>query len=666
MSDDPAFDKIIDSFKEIYSDVPLDTKSSIMETIIREIVSGEIDNRLITNKYALISSLIKNVISERLLNPNQVLTYLIKHTENYIGLYLIGMVFREGCNPNIYVNYPPYGNIHILCFLSLRRTELIDSYFRYLCMILKAFGANINYPAFNLKKNDSSNLDINYIERVAGELGKEGEIIMSVDEFIREQGKLPDEEESDFVNSINFDMLLKYTISKGDSALFQTVAELAEFKDTFTDNKVASIRLFLAIATANSNAIANSITDKIIPNIDKDTVNAQTIPLYCSVSSGNMDLFKLLISKGSMIKYVSMTTIIANYKRFKNLELNVCKNYFWMLIDAINIGADIDIYQFDLFSSSADFKEIEELRKAYSTPKWKKLCSVVTEKPNEEIKQIAFELNLDFNQSREAICNKLKQISLLDKNQFLESAIRRQEDRISSELSTVLDFPKGSLPPKARCSLKSTVINNPYAYNDTRMAFYRDSEVDEVWCFTSDTFSNLISTKTNPYTGRPLPDKFLQTIKAQVNILKEMGLFNFNNTIKDTLKEYFERNKINNKKTDYAYNTVVKCLSLYGLSEERLNSLNEVTIGETILNDICDVKLRILEFLSPKHMVIIATRIIYSISKKIENPSEFYETISRAVLGNMEELTYENTPGESSLGDQDEQDEIDKYLALLN
>ena len=64
-------------------------------------------------------------------------------------------------------------------------------------------------------------------------------------------------------------------------------------------------------------------------------------------------------------------------------------------------------------------------------------------------------------------------------------------------------------------------------------------------------------------------------------------------------------------------------------------------------------------------MVIIATRIIYSISKKIENPSEFYETIARAVLGNMEELTYENAPGEASLGGQDEQDEIDKYLALL-
>lgn len=663
MSDDPIFDRLMENFKEIFTDVPLATKREILETIIRTVVKYPIETTELTNKFSFISNIIKLTIEEKLVNPNEILTYLVKHTENYVGLYYIGMVFRSGCNPNIYINLPPYGNIHILCLLALRKTDLIDPYFRYICMLLRSFGSNINYPAFNLKNNDTSSLDINYVERIAGELGKDDSVNISVAEFIRIQGKLPDEKESEFLNSINFDSLLNYSIAKGEETLFETITALEEFKEIFDneeESKLPLIRLFIDISTASSTSIANLINEKIIPTVDKFTVNAQKIPIYSAIISGDKDLFKLLISKGSMVKYVSMTSIIASYKKYKREELNIYKNYFSMILDSVNIGADIDIYQFDLLTSAAEFREIEAVRKAYDTPKWKKLCSVMEEKPNQEIKQIAFELNLDFNRSRESICSKLKQISLLDKNQFLESAIRRQEDRISTELSTILDFPKDKLPPKARCSLKSTVIKNPYAYNDTRMAFFRDPEEDEVWCFTSDTFSNLIQTKINPYTGRPLPDKFVETIKAQVNILKELGLFNFNNTIKDTLKEYFERSKINNKKTDYAYNTVIKCLSLYGLSEERFNTLSEITLGETILNEICDVKLKFLENLTPKHMVIITSRIIYSISKSLENPSEFYETIARSVLGNMEDLSYEEE------GEDEDEDELNKYLSLLD
>lgn len=662
MSDD-NYERIIDNFKEIFTDIPLDTRRSIMESNINKLVKDSIPETMLTNHYSLASNIIKLIIEEKLVDVNYILSMLIKHTKNEIGLFMIGMVFRLGANPNVYFPVSGYGNIHILCALSLRLGDLTDFYFRYIIQLLKVLGSNINYPAYNLKESDTSNLDVNYVEKVAEEVSDDQNLKMTVGEFVRSQGKLPDEDFTDFLDSIEDEKLLDFTIAYDNVELFQKVVELDYFKSIFnTDSQEAEIvSFFLNISTANALNIANEITDKIIPTINTATINTQRIPIYTAVISSDLNLFKLLARKGSSIKYVSITQLIANYKKYKRKNLKIYNNNFWMLLEAVNIGADIDIYQFDLFTSTADYDEIEEIKKAYDVPKWKKLCAVTKEdETRQEIKQIAFELNLDYNMKENEICNKIKQISLLDKNQFLESAIKRQEDRITVELSNINQFTGGGKPPVSRCSKKSTIIKNPYAYNDTRMAFYRDPDDNEIWCFTSDTFSNLIASKINPYTGKELPDKFIETLKAQINILVGLGLFNFNNSIKDTLKEYFNRSIINNKKTDYSYNTVVKCLSLYGLSEEKLNSLGENSLNETILNDICNVNLTFFDSLTPKHQVIITTRIIYSLSKNMKEPANFYETISRAVIGNLDEITYDQD-------DQDDQEEntLNNYMSML-
>lgn len=661
---DSDFERIIENFKDIYKDIPLSSKRDIITTTLRNLVNPQLPDFILTNQIPLAANILRLIIEEKIIGLNFILSILVTFTQNRIGLFLIGMAFRMGANPNVYYPYQGYGNLHLLCILSLRKGELTDYYFRYIVMLLRKFGSNINYPAINLKKFDTSDLDMQYVERVAKESPDAKDMNISVQDFIREQGKLPDEDYIDFLDTIDQQMLIDFTIAYGEVELFDRLAEQEFFKEIFgrgEESNNALLSLFYNLSTAHSTAIVNQITNKIIPNINEATINSQRIPIYTAVTSCDKDMFKLLAQKGSDIKYVSITQLIANYKRYKGLDLEIYKNNFHMLLDAINIGADIDIYQFDLFTSTADYQEIEALKKAYDTPKWKKLCAVVKDdEPRQDIKQIAFELNLDYNQSETQICNKLKQISLLDKNQFLESAIKRQEDRISTELADIDNFIPGSKVPKSRCSKKSTIIKNPYAYNDSRMAFYRDPEDGEIWCFTSDTFTNLIATKINPYTGKRLPDKFIETLKAQVNILKDLGVFNFNHSIKDTLKEFFERSTINNKKTDYAYNTVVKCLSLYGLSEERFNALDEVSLGETILNEICNVKLNFFDKLTPKHRVILTSRVIYSISKTLDNPAEFYQTITRAVVGNMDETIYEDE-------DQKEQENraLEDYLSLL-
>jgi hypothetical protein len=658
MAEDDDFERILDDFKEIFNEsITLKNKEEVLTNIINKIVSKNLYDKELTNYFALVSNIIKIIIEERILNVNHILSILIKYTTNYIGLLLIGMVFHMGANPNVYYNYNGQ-NLHILCILSIRRGNFTDPFYRYINNLLRMLGSDINYLAINIKDSDDRNLDVNYVEDVIKNNNDLNVYSgMTVSQYVREQGKLPDEDIEDFLNSISSNMLLHIITAVDNVELFDMFTKLDYFKEIFNDGEESInpvLKLFLNISTAGSLSIANEITDKIIPFINKTTINTQTIPIYASIIASDYKLFKLLAAKGASIKYVSITQIIANYKKFKNMGLSLYKNNFKMLLDSVNIGADIDLYQFEFFISSADYEEIEEIKKAYDVPKWKKLCAVVNKTPRQEIKQIAFELNIPYNQSEEQMCNKFKQISLLDKNQFLESAVNRQEDRINTDLAAVANYPYNK-NKRYRCSAKSMVINNPYAYNDTRMAFYLDPETDEVECFTADIFPSLIASRINDRTGKPLPDGFIENLKAQVAILTDMGLFNYNNTMKDTLKEYFDRSVINNKKSDYAYNSVIKILGLYGISEDRFNTLGAMTLSETILNEIAGVKLNFFEVLSPRNQVMLTARVIYSISKNLKTPSEFYDSIGRAVNGNTEDTTINNG----------EENAISEYMAML-
>ena len=636
-----------------FESVPLEVKKENVETIIKKLVSKHITgSEQITNIYAISANFLKMIMDEKQVNPNFILAALVKHTRNYIGLFLIGLAIRKGANPNVYFGQPGYGNIHVLCAASIRTTGGVnDPYFRYIINLLKLMGSNIDYPAYNVKDHDHEEIDVKYVEKIAKAHGDKTLGGLTVKEFIQEQGKVPNEDKNEFLNTISDNYLVHFMLATDNATLFNMFGKSSFVVDIVT-NPEHTLVLMFNISVAGAMNVANEITKKTVP-ASAQLIDAQSVPIYAAALAFDKELFSLMVKKGSAVKYVSINQLIAGYKKYKDERFKFYKNAFYMLLDAVNVGVEIDLYQYDLLSSAADFDELEEIKKAYEQPRWKKLCSIVspeeTGKPRQELKQIAFELNLDYNMSEEQICNKLKQISLINRDDYFSAVVERQEDRMAAELASSEDYLGAtSMPSKKqrpRCNPKSMVIRNPYAYGDGRMAFYRDPKDGEVWCFTSDTFSNLIHSKINPYTGDRLPDKFIETMRSQVTILREMGLFDFSHSIKDTLKEYFDRgNRPDNKKTDYAFNTASKCLSLYGVSEERLSSLKTITLEDTILRDISGVKLNFFNMLTPKHQLVTVMRIIYSISKQKDfEATEFYATIARSINGDFGTPQVENS-----------------------
>lgn len=649
----------IDFLKELNIAFKNESRDRIEETVDLVIklfleVNPFVQMESLSNIFSVFSNYIKLIVKNKNVNANFVLSSVIKHTDNFIGLYLIGMLIRNGANPNVYFPYPGYGNLHILAILSLRTQGASDPFFRFICNLLRIMGSDINYPAISYQSIEGD-LDINFVESVADETSGEQykRSTITVKEFILENGKYPDEDLQGFMNSISMEEKLNIIIASDKIDLLLNIID-SNFFQIIKENPVNTAIFFLNLSVAGAVNIARNLTKKEIPLIDS-LVNAQPIPLYAATASMDEELFSIYIQKGALIKYLTINHLITYYKLFKQEDIMLYRNNYYMLLEAVKIGADIDIFQMDLLASAADFDELDNIRVAFQTPKWKKLCSVIQKKPRQELKQMAFDLNLDYNMSEEKICNKLKQISLIDKMEYFESAVKRQEERISSEVASNEEYLGNEKLTKARCNPKTTVITNPYAYNDARMAFYKDPKDGEVWCFTSDTFTNLIASQINPYNGNPLPLKFVETIKAQVNILKELGVYNTNKNIKDALKEIYERSVINNVKTEYAFNTVVKCLSLFGVSEERFSTLKTITQEDTILRDICGVQIKHFELMTFRHRIMTTARVIYSLSKsKYDEPINIYEQIAQAIVG------YEDySPTENTIN-------YDEYLGMLD
>lgn len=161
---DSDFERIIENFKDIYKDIPLSSKRDIITTTLRNLVNPQLPDVILTNQIPLAANILRLIIEEKIIGLNFILSILVTFTQNRVGLFLIGMAFRMGANPNVYYPYQGYGNLHLLCILSLRKGELTDYYFRYIIMLLRKFGSNINYPAINLKKFDTSDLDMQYVE----------------------------------------------------------------------------------------------------------------------------------------------------------------------------------------------------------------------------------------------------------------------------------------------------------------------------------------------------------------------------------------------------------------------------------------------------------------------------------------------------------------------
>lgn len=473
-------------------------------------------------------------------------------------LFLLSYLIKNGLDVNYYI--PVYGivntKIHIAAFLATRMST--SKYSEYVYDLLKTAG--------------SSFLSIAY----TGSQNKNNETVQDV---IRERspGKL---------NIADQNFSLTELLGDGDFSIKWDIFKEILLDHKYTDNKT-DVLDFLSDVEINKRFVTRSIVNYLTSrafsiNCIRETSDRELIlnttgnmseSVYFAIISENLEYFKIIIDKGAECDYLCITELISRHNEASQKKDKILVKIFGDMIEhAISSGSEIDNHQIQFLSLHASIELIENIRSNYREPEWKKLCSRVSpgEKnqiPVKRLRQIAFDLNLDFSMSPSFICDKLGQISNMDRVQFAKDAIERQTERVERILMEAGKIREGDLIERRRCNTKSMIINNPYAYNDARMAFYKDDD-GELWCFTSDFFESMIESTKNPYTGKKLPTLFLETIKTQFNILKFLDLARPSDNINmgEAINKVFDNKKeINNDQSEDIYVRAINILRLLGL-----------------------------------------------------------------------------------------------------
>jgi len=490
---------------------------------------------------------LKFAVENRRLEPEEIIKNIEKNdAQRFEFMILLGYLLRNGMDPNYYFEGPYQISLHIVVFIN---TLIGNSpYRRYIFDLLQSSGSNFNLVAYRGSRMDSKTVDdvIKFIDLSGAEE-------IDLEPYIFITGYTPVKIEWKNIKNILLD---KQTDPRSTDNILEFIGN-QEQKDMFR-----LIILDMAISGDSRNCLNNS-TDACL---FRNKICGMEQSAYLSINNQNLDLFKIVLDKGTDVNYICMTELICRYN--KSTKDGILKKVYGEMISyAVKTGSHIDNNLLQLLSLEADVELIEKLRDDYYNPEWQKLCRKDTIKDgfaNKRLRQIAFDFDIDYGLTTKEICGKLEQINEMDRMTYFKSKVARQEQRIMKGVEETGKVPQNADLDRLRCNPKTLLVNNPYAYNDGRVHFYVDNN-GEVWCFTSDLFDTLLETGKNPYTGFDLPDTFIETIRSQVRILEFLDLKKPKDqkSIDDTMKEVFDtKNQINNLESERVYENLVNQFSI--------------------------------------------------------------------------------------------------------
>ena len=473
-------------------------------------------------------------------------------------ILLLGYLLRKGMDPNYYFDILGQGEkMHILYYISTNLPP--GNSLEYIIDMFKEAGASLLLPGFKGTNNSRTVKDLlgsNYTDRNYDDDNYNLNGIFGIPLLPspprtpappppRIQGPVLE------INWRNFKSILldKALIGNNDEGDILNFLEQVPLGERFI---IRSVVMYLCVYCDAENCLRKSRDDELFLN----SLGNMCQSTYMAINSQNLEIFKIIMDKGAECNYICMTELISRHNEASKNNDEILANVYGNMIEyAILTGSEIDEYQLKFLSLQASAELIENIKTNYEETEWNKSCNIIkngsgSKFASQKLRQMAFNLNINYDLAPEKICEKLSVIANMDRVMFLKESIIRQEERIRRELIDNGDVSGEEPLLRTKCNAKSRLINNPYAYNDARMASYFDQYDGELYCFTSDLFEGLINTRKNPYNAKPLPRVFIETIKAQLNILKFLGLSKprDNKKIGDSMKEIFdERKSIDNK-----------------------------------------------------------------------------------------------------------------------
>ena len=531
-------------------------------------------------------------LNQKKIDPQTTLIQSIANATRKEDLIAVGLALRYGASPNLYVNAPNIGDIHILGYAYLLLHKKDTVLLNAVVIMLMVMGADPNLPVFDSKGGIVRD-EFSLVEPLRGQ---------SVLQWLNHQG---------------FETIIPKIRNKNYQKIDK---EFLTLIGTYLDrNDLLKVDPKLDdVIAAHSMTIFNKNLSSI-KNIETG--------LKSSIAYLNIATFEQFIDQGAVLDYADTNNIILLMKEYQDQgdiisreQLNQMLNY------AVTRGLLLDIYQEQLLQFNPEI--YNKIITAYNVPYWRKICSVTGRPDGREVatsdrlKLLAYRLNLNPEESKDVICDQIRTIIQSDPTKLKRNVIDRNTIRIRATVAQINEFENGA-PPALVCSNQSVLTSDPYDHPDLDIAFYRDA--NDLWCFTSNNFTKIIEQKKNPYNLQNFPKYFLKEVQEKLDTISRYRSVNDLPTpISETIDSLTKPDIIANVYTDKSSKFFLEALTAHGLTEWNIDKLSPSDM-ETLLLDNFGVEVNLSE-LDKDHAKI--TFYVVSYQELLKRPSEnFFKQI---------------------------------------
>lgn len=504
---------------------------------------------------------------------------------------------NNGANPNVYINTLELGPAHILVAASSILPRDIFIVF-YLYMLMK--GSDVNLSCYDSNSNN----------------------IFSIKEYKKEKSHIVSESVHVWLTNNNFLNLpitatLAYKFVKDMEEINNNKLALSVFIDdnSFYEWKMNALEFMCSCRNPNWNKI----------RYQKEKEDLSSISLKIAVKSTFLELFVNMLNSGvrptyyDICYFISHMANIYNDKEFIEYLRPKCRDIISKLVEC---GIQFDMYQVNELGNTDPIFRIKIIED-YKLPLWKKTCSIRTDEyiPSELKENILFFGASEMSKS--SMCESFEEITSSNFELLIKNFKKKNHQMLTQKVSRLSDFINSN--HYEVCYNTETIIGEPMEYSDKSIAYYKDED-GKNWCFLSNSFENLLTTKINPVTRRTLPKDFILDVEFRIKFLNEFGIsLSEPKTISKIIKSLQTNQEISNIETDIIVSRITYLLETKNLGKDKIINMKvnelirrfqliDVSLEDyiEIMDDEKDKQFKDLSFLISNEMLyILVCRLLY-------------------------------------------------------
>lgn len=497
-------------------------------------------------------------LNRKKIDPNTTLVQGIANATKKQDLVPIALALRYGADPNLYVNAPNVGDIHILGYTYLALSKKDLALLNSVIIMLVAMGSDQNRLIFDVKGGVIRD-EYSLVEPIEGQ---------SVIEWLEDQG---------------YDTIIPQIKGQNYESVdpgFMTM--LATFMDR--------VDLVPEGNTPNLDEIVGAHSVEVF-KVHVETYNPEA-GLRVSRDYLNLTTYESFTDLGAMLNYGEINDLVLSVGKYKELGDYISMGQIReMLIYSISRGAVLDEFQMALIQET-DNRLYEMVKDAYEQPYWIKACATSKGLADDKLKLLSYRLNLYPEAPKNTLCCQIKMITQADPELVKISAVKRQETRIRSDVSYINQFDDGCKPPPIQCSNRSLLSDNLYDFPDADIAYYRDCQ-NSLWCFTSNNFIKMSEKKVNPYTTEEFPPYFLGEVERKIEFISTYRpIEDMPAPISETIDSLSQPDQPNNTLTERHVKGFEEMLASRNIVNWNMENLTSEDL-EIIINDNFNINLNL-------------------------------------------------------------------------